>query len=172
VLELGKEVERVATKKILVGAYDINGDGYHVEWDPLDTLVDPNGVPIAGVTNFLGLSDTPGTYTGHDGEYVTVSGAGLVFTPLSVSPTALEFYNATGDIVPANNTYVLPGPKPDYVTGSIHAFVNGRKLLKLQVIELGDNRTVNIFEIDGITPLYLDGDPVLGETLEFLYAAN
>lgn len=43
-----------------------------------------------GVTTFLGMSDTPSSYSGASGKYVTVSGSSLVFTSLPSIPTAIS----------------------------------------------------------------------------------
>lgn len=36
----------MAERKILAGDYTLDGEGYHVPWEPGDTLVDPNGIPL------------------------------------------------------------------------------------------------------------------------------
>ena len=167
----------MAFRKILVGDYEPGGDGFHVKWDTGDTMTDPDGNIFVLVDQFTDLLDTPADYTGADGFMVTVDEFGgvppgrLVFTP--VGGVALSSYDATGDIDGITNSYYIPLPNLQYVLGSVHAFVNGKKLLKAQITETpGDRRTVLIVHPDLVTPLVLDPDPTDGETLEFLYMAG
>lgn len=43
-----------------------------------------------GVTSFLGLGDTPSSYSGHNGKMVTVSGSSLTFTTVPTTYPTLE----------------------------------------------------------------------------------
>ena len=162
-------------KKILVGDYDGGGEGFHVQWVAGDVMTDPDGTPFIIVDQFTDLLDTPANYTGADGYVVTVDEFGgvppgrLVFTP--AGGVTLENFDATSLIDGITNSYYISLPNPQYNLGSVHAFVNGKKLLKSQVTETpGDRRTVLITQPGG-APLLLDPDPTDGETLEFLYLA-
>jgi hypothetical protein len=49
-----------------------------------------------GATSFLELTDTPDSYSGHDGEYVQVSGGALVFAAGTGGGGSDRFYDGGG----------------------------------------------------------------------------